>query len=142
VTELINEQTGLEVSDVVPVKRIPKTTSGKVQRHLLEASYVAGEFDAERAALRALREARRETAESWRSTIEQRLTAICEAALEGKRVGAHDNLFQIGLSSLKLIEIHAQIEREYPGRVDLTELFQFPTIAALATHLEAKLAIS
>ena len=36
ITRLINEQAGLEVAQVVPVKRIPKTTSGKIQRHLLE----------------------------------------------------------------------------------------------------------
>ena len=43
-------------------------------------------------------------------------------------------------SSLKLIEIHEQIDREYPGKVDLTELFDFPTIAELAQHLQSKLA--
>ena len=59
VARLINEQTGLEVAEVVPVKRIPKTTSGKIQRHLLEQSYVDGEFDAELKALAALREAQR-----------------------------------------------------------------------------------
>ena len=36
VSRLINEHTGLEVAQVIPTKRIPKTTSGKVQRHLLE----------------------------------------------------------------------------------------------------------
>src|SRR6185437_3276212 len=56
---LINEQTGLEVAEVVPVKRIPKTTSGKIQRHLLEQSYVDGEFDVDLEALAALREAQR-----------------------------------------------------------------------------------
>ena len=55
VARLINEQTGLEVAAVVPVKRIPKTTSGKLQRHLLEEAYVAGEFDAELRELGALR---------------------------------------------------------------------------------------
>ncbi len=65
---------------------------------------------------------------------------ICNAALEGKRVGIDDNLFEIGASSLKLIEIHEQIDREYPGKIDLTELFDFPTIAELARHLESKLA--
>jgi acyl carrier protein len=62
-----------------------------------------------------------------------------DAALEGKNVGLHDNLFEIGASSLKLIEIHENIDREYPGLVDLTELFDFPTIAELAQHLEGKL---
>jgi acyl-CoA synthetase (AMP-forming)/AMP-acid ligase II/acyl carrier protein len=140
VSRLINENTGLEVAEVIPVKRIPKTTSGKIQRHLLEESYVGGEFDAELAELHALREAQRGPASTSRTAIEGQLKAICDAALEGKRVDLHDNLFEIGASSLKLIEIHESIDREYPGLIDLTELFDFPTIAELAQHLEGKLA--
>ena len=75
-----------------------------------------------------------------RTEIEDKLKTICDAALEGKRVDIHDNLFEVGASSLKLIEIHEQIDREYPGKVDLTELFDFPTIAELAQHLQSKLA--
>jgi acyl-CoA synthetase (AMP-forming)/AMP-acid ligase II/acyl carrier protein len=137
---LINEEAGLEVAEVVPVKRIPKTTSGKIQRHLLEESLVAGEFDAELQELAALRAALRGTESSSRTEIEDKLKTICDAALPGKRVDVHDNLFEIGASSLKLIEIHEQIDREYPGQIDLTELFDFPTIAELAKHLETKLA--
>lgn len=140
VTRLINEHTGLEVSEVVPVKRIPKTTSGKIQRYLLERAFEEGEFAAELGALAALREARRGPVSASRTQIEEKLRTICDAALEGKKLGVHDNLFEIGASSLKLIEIHEQIDREYPGAVDLTELFEFPTIAELASHLERKLA--
>jgi acyl carrier protein len=141
VSRLINENTGVEVGEVVPVKRIPKTTSGKIQRHLLEESYVQGEFDAELAELAALRDAKRGPATSSRSAIEDQLKTIVDSALEGKRVDLHDNLFEVGASSLKLIEIHENIDREYPGLVDLTELFDFPTIAELAQHLEGKLAV-
>jgi acyl-CoA synthetase (AMP-forming)/AMP-acid ligase II/acyl carrier protein len=140
VSRLINENTGVEVGEVVPVKRIPKTTSGKIQRHLLEESYVNGEFDAELTELRALREAQRGPTTASRSAIEDQLKTIVDAALEGKRVDLNDNLFEIGASSLKLIEIHESIDKEYPGLVDLTELFDFPTIAELAQHLEGKLA--
>jgi acyl-CoA synthetase (AMP-forming)/AMP-acid ligase II/acyl carrier protein len=140
VSRLINENTGVEVGEVVPVKRIPKTTSGKIQRHLLEESYLQGEFDAELAELRALREAQRGPTTTSRSAIEDQLKSIVDAALEGKRVDLNDNLFEIGASSLKLIEIHEAIDREYPGLVDLTELFDFPTIAELAQHLEGKIA--
>ncbi len=140
VARLINEQTGLEVSQVVPVKRIPKTTSGKIQRHVLEENYVDGEFDAELGQLAQLRAAQRGPEVGSRTEIEEKLKTICDAALEGKRVDVHDNLFEIGASSLKLIEIHELIDREYPGKVDLTELFDFPTIAELAQHLQSKLA--
>jgi len=141
VARVINEQTGLEVGAVVPVKRIPKTTSGKIQRHLLEESYVDGEFDAELKELGALRAAERGGGAEAGSLneIEDKLKTICDTALEGKRVGLNDNLFEIGASSLKLIEIHERIDHEYPGLVDLTELFDFPTIGELAQHLRSKL---
>jgi acyl carrier protein len=124
---------------VVPVKRIPKTTSGKIQRHLLEQSYLEGEFDAELKALAALREAQRGPETASRSEIEEKLRTICDTALGGKRVDINDNLFELGASSLKLIEIHERIDHEYPGQVELTELFDFPTIGELARHLESKL---
>ncbi len=136
---LINEQTGLQVAEVVPVKRIPKTTSGKIQRHLLEAHFRDGLFDAELNELAALRTATRGPESTARSAIEEQLRTICAAALGGKRLDLNDNLFALGAGSLKLIEIHEQIDREYPGRLDLTELFDFPTIGKLAQHLEDKL---
>jgi acyl-CoA synthetase (AMP-forming)/AMP-acid ligase II/acyl carrier protein len=140
VARLVNEQTGLEVAEVVPVKRIPKTTSGKIQRHLFEERYADGEFDAQLRELTALRAAQRGPEAGTRSEIEAKLKNICDVVLAGKRLDIHDNLFEVGASSLKLIEIHEQIDREYPGKIDLTELFDFPTIAELAQHLQGKLA--
>ena len=139
VSRLINEHTGLEVAHVIPAKRIPKTTSGKVQRHLLETAYIDGEFDAELKELKALREAPGGAARISGSELESRLQSICEAALPGKRIDVNDNLFDIGASSLKLIEIHENVDREFPGMIDLTELFDHPTIAELAKHLQSKL---
>ena len=139
VGRLINEHTGLEVAQVIPTKRIPKTTSGKVQRHLLEQAYVEGEFDVDLAELKNLREARGGADSVAEGGLEARLQTLCETALPGKRIGVNDNLFEIGASSLKLIEIHESIDRDFPGMVDLTELFDYPTIAQLAKHLEKKL---
>jgi acyl-CoA synthetase (AMP-forming)/AMP-acid ligase II/aryl carrier-like protein len=138
VSRLINEHTGIEVAQVIPVKRIPKTTSGKVQRHLLAKSLIDGEYDQDLTELAALRNAHSGSHVSG-SELEGKLQAICEAALPGKRIDVTDNLFEIGASSLKLIEIHENIDREYPGLIDLTELFDHPTIQDLAKHLEGKL---
>ncbi len=140
VARLINERAGLEVCEVVPVKRIPKTTSGKIQRHLLEQSYIAGDFAAELAELRALREAVRGPVSTLRTQIEEKIGKIVNAALEGKKIDIHDDLFEVGVNSLKLVEIHEQIDREFPGRIDLMELFDFSTIAELTRRLETKLA--
>jgi len=140
ISRLINEQAGLEVAQVVPVKRIPKTTSGKIQRHLLEQQLLDGEFAADLAevakhggALAAGGDA------ASGGSIEARLLAICNGVLAPRTISAQDNLFEIGASSLKLIEIHEQVDRDYPDMVDLTELFDYPTVAQLATHLAGKL---
>jgi aryl carrier-like protein len=142
ISRLINEQAGLEVAQVVPVKRIPKTTSGKIQRHLLEQQLLDGEFTAD------LAEAGKHTGglqpgvSTAADSVEARLLTICNGVLTSRKVGADDNLFEIGASSLKLIEIHEQIDRDYPNMVDLTELFDHPTVAQLAKHLSSKLAQS
>ena len=87
VGRLINEHTGLEVAQVIPTKRIPKTTSGKVQRHLLEKAYIDGEFDArtgrtQGVARSAGRHRSAKRARVWRRGCKR----ICEAALPGKRI--------------------------------------------------------
>jgi acyl-CoA synthetase (AMP-forming)/AMP-acid ligase II/acyl carrier protein len=139
VTRLVNEHAGLEVAHVVPVKRIPKTTSGKIQRVALEEAFVAGEFADELVALARLREAHHPHRDAGVG-VESKIKAICDGALPGKRVEIDDNLFEIGASSLTLIQIHEEIDKEYPGVVDLTELFDYPTVASLAKHVESKLA--
>jgi acyl-CoA synthetase (AMP-forming)/AMP-acid ligase II len=137
---LITEHTGLEVARVVPVKRIPKTTSGKVQRYLLAEAFENGEFDADLAVIDAHLGARRAQANEHSSGLEARLLGLCERALDGKMLDVGDNLFEIGANSLKLIEIHQSIEQLFPGQLELTEIFDHPTIAELARHLEGKLA--
>ena len=106
---------------------------------MLEQAYIDGEFDAELAELRTLREAPGGAAQVSGTELENRLRSICEAALPGKRIDVDANLFDIGASSLKLIEIHENVDRDFPGLIDLTELFDHPTIAELARHLESKL---
>ena len=135
----LNEHAGLELTAVVPVKRIPKTTSGKIQRHLLEAEYLDGSYDAELAEIARLKSAPEAASAPSASEIEARIRAICEAALGGRTVGVNDDFFELGASSLKLIEIHEQLDQAWPNQLDLTELFDHPTIAKLAQHLQAKL---
>jgi acyl-CoA synthetase (AMP-forming)/AMP-acid ligase II/acyl carrier protein len=137
---LVNEHAGVEVARVVPVKRIPKTTSGKLQRTALAKSYEDGEFVAEIAEFDAAWQVAHSQGRAAAGHIEQQIKAIVDDALPGKHVDVDENLFEVGASSLTLIQIHQRIDELYPGRVDLTELFDFPTISQLAKHLEQKLA--
>jgi acyl-CoA synthetase (AMP-forming)/AMP-acid ligase II/aryl carrier-like protein len=138
VARRLAEQAGLEVHAVVPVRRIPKTTSGKIQRHSLEQEYLAGAFDAELAELARLAAAR-PVAPSEQGEIERQLLALCEGELEGRRLEVDENLFDIGASSLKLIAIHERIERRWPGLIELPDIFEHPSVRELAALIARKL---
>jgi acyl-CoA synthetase (AMP-forming)/AMP-acid ligase II/acyl carrier protein len=137
---LVNEHAGVEVARVVPVGRMPKTTSGKLQRTALAKAWEDGEFAAVVAELDAAWQAAHGTGRAAAGDVERQLKAIVDDALPGKHVDVEDNLFDVGASSIALVQIHQKIDELYPGLVDLTELFDFPTVSQLAKHLEAKLA--
>ena len=137
VARRIGEHAGLEVGAVVPVRRIPKTTSGKVQRHLLEQEYLAGANSAELAQLRALA-TQQGVALGGTGTVEAELQAICDAALSGRRIGPNDSLFDVGVSSLKLVAIHEQVQERWPDAIEVTDIFDHPSIAELARLIEIR----
>ena len=136
---LVNEHAGVEVARVVPVKRVPKTTSGKLQRTALARAFEDGEFAAEIAEFDAAWAAAHGQGRAAAGQIERQIKAIVDDVLPDKHVDVDENLFDVGASSLSLIQIHEKLDELYPGLVDLTELFDFPTISQLAKHLEKKL---
>lgn len=135
----ITEGAGLPVSNVVPVKQIPKTTSGKLQRFLLRERYLAGEFDAAIAEVAALEPAPSEEDVHPAGAIEQQLLEICAQYLQGRKIGVHDNIFELGTSSLVLAQIYEQLEKTWPNQLAITDFFDYPTVAKLAAYLESKL---
>jgi acyl-CoA synthetase (AMP-forming)/AMP-acid ligase II len=137
---LVNEHAGVEVARVVPVKRIPKTTSGKLQRSALAKAYEDGQFAVEIEEFDRAWAAQHGQGRAAKGRIEQQLKAILDDAMPGKHVDVDDNLFDVGASSLTLIQVHEKIDELYPGAVDLPELFDYPTISQLAQYLEGKLA--
>jgi acyl-CoA synthetase (AMP-forming)/AMP-acid ligase II/aryl carrier-like protein len=139
---LVNEHAGVDVAHAIPVKRMPKTTSGKLQRNALATAYEEGEFAAEIAEFERAWAAAHAHGRVAEGRIEQQLKAIVDDAMPGKHVDVDDDLFEVGASSITLMQVHEKIDEAYPGVVDLTELFEYPTIARLAKHLEGKLVSS
>ena len=138
-SHIINEQTGLEVNHVIPVNRIPKTTSGKVQRRLLADAFQKGEFDQEVAEIRARHDQQQSEIDGELSEMESSLKTIVDAVVTDKNLGVHENFFDAGISSLALAEIHQRIDDKWPGEVDVVDLFEYQTIADVASFLEDKL---
>ena len=138
VRRVVNERMGLPVAAVVPVRQFPKTTSGKVQRFALARDYETGRFADVLAGL-----ARHDTGAAAPETaaanaLEQTLLAICQAALPDRRLAPDDNLFEIGTGSLTLAQIYEKVESTYPGYLEVTDFFEYPTVRAMAAFLAAK----
>lgn len=134
---VVNERTGAPINVAVPVMNIPKTTSGKLRRFSLQNAYEQGEFGDVAVRLSPFGEANAKQSAGG-SEAEAFLQELCGEVLDSVHIGRHDSLFDIGISSLKMIEIHERIDERYPGRIEVTDLFDYPTLAALAVRLEGR----
>ncbi|MEO1204451.1 MAG: non-ribosomal peptide synthetase, partial [Pseudomonadota bacterium] len=131
----LGEKVGLEVDHVIPVSRIPKTTSGKVQRAHLLRDYLDGEF-AE--VLSQLGPADSAAVELDDDPLVAELETICREYSKERRILPDDNLFEVGVSSLTLTEIVLAVEDRYPGKLDISDLFDYPTLREVAGLLRER----
>jgi acyl-CoA synthetase (AMP-forming)/AMP-acid ligase II len=136
---VIAAQTGLEASHIVPVRNIPKTSSGKLQRYALAEAFEQGEFDGPLAELAGLLSAdAAEPSDGPTGTpTARRLQAICAAFVSGHPLSPQTNLLEINLNSLNLARIHEAIDRDFPQRIEVTDLFDYPTLEQLADFLDS-----
>ena len=131
VSARIGEHTGLEVDHVIPIRKVPKTTSGKVQRAALLNAYLDGEFDEVLAKL-APQEVSAPTDED---PLVAELELICREHVKERIIGPDDNLFEVGVSSLTLTEIALAVDERYPGKLDIADMFDYPTLREIAAFL-------
>lgn len=135
---VIGQQTDLELNHIVPVSAIPKTTSGKLQRYALALAFEQGEFATIRSELAGFMSANAaiEPVEAGPKSTALRLKEICEPLIPDQQITVQTNLLEINLKSLTLARIHEAIEREFPQRIEVTDLFEYPTLEQLAKLLD------
>lgn len=134
--QAILQQTGLEATHIVPVRQIPKTSSGKLQRYALAQALEQGEFDEVLADV-AERLAATNAPDTGGRQTTRRLLDICAAFVGDRKLTPQTNLLEINLNSLTLARIHEAIERDFPQRIEVTDLFDYPTLEGLAEFLDA-----
>ena len=69
--------------------------------------------------------------------IEAQLAAIWQRVLGVPKIGTRDNFFALGGHSLLAVQAHREI-RDQLGltKLSITDIFRFPTLGALARHLD------
>lgn len=111
----------------VTVDEFPLTPNRKVDRKALPAP---------------TQNAQRERTEVFvapENEIEQKIAAIWSRILGVSQIGAKDSFFALGGHSLLAVQAHREIKQALNAtRLSITDIFRFPTLAALAAHLEGK----
>jgi fatty-acyl-CoA synthase len=133
------EKIGVYIEHILPVKSLPRTTSGKIQRYKLAEQYMNGEFaslikEMERAAFKQ-RDVSKERNEAMTAT-EKNLVDIYREVIGTGMIDVSENLVDLGENSIILTKISEQIDRIYPGRVTVANLFAYPTIKQLAEFID------
>lgn len=134
--QIINERTGVVPEYIIPVREIPKTTSGKIQRYKLIAQYAAGDFDAILGDIaQSISAVGRKEHKSDSVTIEA-LTAIWEEVLGLREVGADDHFFSIGGNSMLAARLLMRIQVSMGVDLSLADLYTYPDIRRLSRYID------
>jgi amino acid adenylation domain-containing protein len=110
----------------VMIEKLPITPNGKVDRKALPAPDMA-----------AARKSRDIVPPESQTQI--RLAALWETLLKVTNVGIHESFFDLGGHSVLAVRLMAQIRSSFGADLALHNIFRTPTIAGLASLIEAAL---
>jgi amino acid adenylation domain-containing protein len=109
-------------SAFVLMDSLPLSPNGKVDRAVLPAP-------------EAIQVSPAEAPNSPQSEIEQKIASVWQRVLGLKQVSVEDNFFDVGGDSLQLLEAHAELQKTLSPDLVITDLFEYPTVRALAKHV-------
>lgn len=69
------------------------------------------------------------------NSVETLVADIWKQVLDKDYIGRNDNFFDLGGNSILLMQVHAKLEKIYPGKAKITDLFDNSTVSKLAVLL-------
>ena len=110
-------------SVIVQLKEMPLTPAGKIDRRALPKPELSrAELESEYVAPR--------------NELEAELAQLAAELLGMEKVGIYDNFFELGGHSLMATQFISRIKNRYQVNIPLRQIFETPTIAALAEHIQ------
>jgi amino acid adenylation domain-containing protein len=106
----------------VEMEQLPWTSSGKLDRNALPKVVRQAELGSQYT--------------EPEGEMEQAIAALWQEALKRERVGKHENFFEVGGHSLLLLRVHGGLEKLKNQKIQIADLFRYPTIASLAEFLK------
>lgn len=117
-----------------------------LERNLFRLSpKITAELAKRKSAAKDNRDASAESRETLSTTgdqsyleIERKIYETCKKALGFDDISIYDNFFELGADSILLTRMHALLDKEYPGVVVVTDIFEHTTIHRLAQYIHGK----
>jgi acyl-CoA synthetase (AMP-forming)/AMP-acid ligase II/acyl carrier protein/NRPS condensation-like uncharacterized protein len=110
------------------VSEIPKGAGGKIKRGELAAAFSKPQPWAEEPRGKIV---------SPRSDLERQVAGIWAELLDIKEVGIHQDVFALGVDSLAMMQMISRLAARFAVDLSFEDIFNAPTIAALALRLES-----
>lgn len=104
----------------VRLDSLPLTSNGKIDRAALPAPDAQGPT---------------QPPAPQASSVEERILAIWKGVLQLDQISLDDNFFDLGGDSLLIVAAHSQLQKALQTQIEVTDLFEFTTVRALARHL-------
>ncbi len=111
-------------SALVTLDKLPLNANGKVDRQALPSPEEAGQ-------------AQPRTYLAPRTPVEEVVANIWAEVLRLPQVGAEDNFFALGGHSLLATQVVSRIREQFGVELALRSIFEIPTVAGIATEIEA-----
>jgi amino acid adenylation domain-containing protein len=110
---------------IVPIPAWPLTANGKIDRRALPVPEMAGAGEV--GAFSAPRD-----------ELETTVAGLWGEALGVKRVGIHDNFFDLGGHSLLIVQLHRRLRETLGRELSVVDMFKYTTVAALSGFLRER----
>lgn len=73
-----------------------------------------------------------------RNRTEQKLTELWSHLLKVDKPSIRENFFDLGGHSFLMVQLHAELKREFDTNIAVVDLFRYPTIETLASFLDRR----
>ncbi|MBE8168113.1 MAG: AMP-binding protein, partial [Shewanella sp.] len=126
------------IEDIVIIRSLFKTSSGKVQRTKLKKAYLSNDLNISNSLLEhnRMRSCQLEDVADESNKFVVRIKALWGEFLTSAPITVHDNFFVLGGDSLIALQLCEKISHEFTIDLPIVEFFSHPTIALLAQYCE------
>lgn len=127
ISALVWNRFGIRINQIIPVMRIPKTTSGKIQRYRLVESYCKGEMNEKLKELKVLRENQNVSA-TVRDENREKFVNIANELYHIDEDVMNKRLWELEGDSLTAYQFSVQLNSQFHSDIGISDLYGAKTL--------------